>query len=107
MAHILRRKLPNSIQERWEQYKATHQKKLKEDVDDIIKTRDDLNNYEPWEGAVHTLDKIKEADKLDSLEVMLKEMYPKGITVKKLNNLLWFEDNWVYSMLNIKPYDED
>ena len=25
MAHILRRKLPSSIQERWEQYKATHE----------------------------------------------------------------------------------
>jgi hypothetical protein len=82
-------------------------KSLKEADEDIIKTRDDLNKFEPWEGAVHTLDKIKEADKLDSLEAMLKEMYPKGITVEKLNNLLWFEDDWIYSMLNIKSYDED
>ena len=40
MAHILRKKLPISIQERWEQYKATHQKKLKEDSE-ITRSRVD------------------------------------------------------------------
>lgn len=74
---------------------------------DIIKSTDDLKSYEPWEGAISTLNVIKDAGKLEALEYMLKEMYPNGITVDKLNDLLWFESDWVYDMLNIQNPDEE
>ena len=66
-----------------------------------------MKSYKPWEGAVSVLDNIKEANKLDRLDSMLKEMYPKGITAEKLNDLLWFESDWVYEMLDMKDYLDD
>lgn len=66
-----------------------------------------LKSYKPWEGAVNVLNNIKEANKLDRLDSMLREMYPKGITAEKLNDLLWFESDWVYEMLDMTDYLDD
>ena len=70
------------------------------------KVVDDFSSYEPWEGAVDTYNKIEEAGKLDALESLIDDMYPDGISKTELNDLLWFEDDWVYSMLDM-PNEED
>ena len=102
MAHILRRKLPNSIQERWEQYKATHQKKLKEDVEEKptpIMTPDEtgisliLSNLikDEWEAidgynsAIQTLADLKKDDAITILQDIVKE---ENVHVGQLEQLL-------------------
>lgn len=67
----------------------------------------DLNRFEAWSGAVDTLEAIKEADKLEEFENLLEECYPDGIDETHLNDLLWFEDEWIFEMLGIKEEDED
>lgn len=67
---------------------------------------DDFSSYEPWGAAVSTFDNIQNADKMDALEQLIDEMYPDGIDKTELNDLLAFESDWVYSMLDM-PHDED
>lgn len=67
---------------------------------------DDFANYEPWGGAVNTFDTIQDAGKMDALEQLVDDMYPDGINKTDLNDLLAFEADWVYSMLDM-PHELD
>lgn len=71
------------------------------ETDDNFSQLDSVYYFEPWEGAVHTYEKIKDAHKLAELESLVDELYPEGLTVQDFNDLLWFEDDWVLSMLNL------
>lgn len=60
-----------------------------------------IEGYKPWSGAISTWNEIEEANKVDELEYLLEELYPEGITDTQLNDLLWFESDWVYDQLGI------
>ncbi len=77
--------------------KPLEEKKLKEDTTILS----NLNEFEPWSGAVSTWELIVEANKVDALDFMLEDLYPEGITSTELNDLLWFESDWVLDMLGI------
>lgn len=62
----------------------------------------DLNTYEGTEDGQVTLDRIKEAGKIDEFENLLDEMYPNGISATALDDLLRFESDWIFDMLGIK-----
>lgn len=66
-----------------------------------------FSDYQPWGGAVDTYEQIKSANKLDALDRLIEEMYPDGIDMTELNDLLWFDSEWVFSMLNIPSEDEE
>lgn len=66
-----------------------------------------LANFEPWSGAVDTLNTIKKADKIDELENLLEECYPDGIEETQLNDLLWFESEWLFGCLGITEEEEE
>jgi hypothetical protein len=80
-----------------EEKKETKKHELKEET----KVLSSLNEFEPWSGAVSTWELIVEADKVDALDFMLEDLYPEGITSTELNDLLWFESDWVLDMLGI------
>lgn len=58
-------------------------------------------DFEPWSGAVDTWNTIKEQNKIEALEFLLTDLYPNGIDETKLNDLLWFEDEWLNEMLDL------
>lgn len=60
-----------------------------------------IDGYNPWSGAVSTWEEIQEANKVDELEYLLEEIYPEGITDTQLNDLLWFESDWVFAQLDM------
>ena len=62
----------------------------------------DVREYKPWQGAVTTYEKIQAAGKLDDFYGLLDEVYPAGIDVQALNDLLWFESDWIYEMLGME-----
>ena len=65
-------------------------------------------DYHPWSGAVDTWNILEENDAIDDLERFIDEVYPEGIGETELNDLLWFEPEYVFEALGIKnPYDED
>lgn len=65
-----------------------------------------LEDYVPWGGAAETWDIIVEEDKVQALDGLLEEMYPEGLTVTQLNDILWFESDFVFDNLGI-DYDEE
>lgn len=77
-------------------------KKLTEDAKIYIS----LSDYKPWSGAVATFEKIRKEDKMDELDAFIEEMYPDGLTDTELNDLLWFEPEYVFDNLGI-DYDKD
>lgn len=67
----------------------------------------DITNFEPWSGAVDTYNTIEAADKLNQLEALLEELYPEGIEETQLNDLLWFDSEWLFECLGIEEDEED
>lgn len=68
---------------------------------------EDLNDYRPWSGAVDTYNTIEEHDKLEELEQLIDELYPDGISFTGLNDLLWFDSEFVFEQLGIQNEDEE
>jgi hypothetical protein len=64
------------------------------------------DSFEAWAGAVDTLNKILEEGKGEELEQLLDEIFPDGAEETEVNDLLWFDDEYVFEMLGIKT-DED
>lgn len=62
----------------------------------------DIHELQPWMGAENTYKKIEEADKLKDLEEYINETYPDGINETDLNDLLWFDGEYVLNMLGIE-----
>lgn len=60
-----------------------------------------IDNFNPWSGAVSTWETIQEENKVSDLELLLEDLYPNGIDETKLNDLLWFESDWLYGQLGI------
>lgn len=65
-----------------------------------------ITEFEPWSGAMDTHTKILEAGKENEFDALIEECYPEGLSKTQLNDLLWFEDEWIFEMLGIDP-DED
>lgn len=61
-----------------------------------------LKNFKAWSGAKDTLNKLIELDKCDELEFILDDLYPDGLTDTQLNDILWFEDEWINEILGIE-----
>lgn len=68
----------------------------------IIKTDMNLADFEAWSGGRNTLDAIIAEDKCGELEAMLEELYPEGMTSTELNDLLWFDSEWLFEVLEIE-----
>lgn len=64
-------------------------------------------SYRPWSGAVETWDYIEENDAIDDLERFIDEMYPDGIGETELNDLLWFDSDYVYEALGLRNPDAE
>ena len=74
-----------------------------------VKQDFDFNDLEKecWSGALSTLKTIREHDKEDMFMQMLEETYMDYTpTLTVINDLLWFEDEWIFENLGINP-DED
>ena len=67
----------------------------------------DLNTFEAWSGAVYTINRVREEGKCGELQYVLEELYPDGMTETQLNDLLWFEREWLYETLGISNEEED
>ena len=67
----------------------------------------DFSEFHPWRGAVNTWEKIKEAGKIDMLEQVLTESYTDGMSNTELNDLLWFESEDLFNLLEIDETDNE
>ena len=66
-----------------------------------------IANYDAREGAIETQDLIFNNDKVTEFDNLIEELYPDGIDDTALNDLLWFESDWICEMLGIDTEDEE
>jgi len=61
---------------------------------------------ELWSGALDTLETITQNDKLQDLMSLLEEIYPEPVSITTVNDLLWFDDDFILEQLNMEAVDE-
>ena len=61
-----------------------------------------LRNFDAWSGAVDTKETIINEGKDKDFDYLIEELYPDGLTDTQLNDLLWFEEDWLFEMLGIE-----
>ena len=72
-----------------------------------IFTEQSIANFEAWSGAKDTKQTIIDNDKEAEFDMLIEELYPDGIDETHLNDILWFESEWVYEMLGISEEEEE
>lgn len=61
-----------------------------------------LESFEAWSGAKETQERIINEGKANDFDNLIEELYPDGLSETKLNDLLWFEEDWLFEMLGIE-----
>ena len=64
-----------------------------------------LINFEAWSGAKDTKETIISEGKVDEFDSLIEELHPDGLSKTQLNDLLWFEDEFLFENIGI-PTDE-
>lgn len=73
-----------------------------------IKKVYDLEDFQPWSGAVDTWEKILEAGKVAEVEIMIDDTYAGDeIEETVLNDILWFDSDHVLDYLGLLPTDDE
>lgn len=76
-----------------------------------MKVFDEMDWYDiyrtAWSGARDTVEKIEDEGKGDEFVSLIEELYPEGIDRTALNDILWFDDEWVFESLGIKEDEEE
>ena len=61
-----------------------------------------------WSGAIDTLNTIQENDKEEELMSLLSlDCFSDMPDITEVNDLLWFEDEWIFEMLGIETEEEE
>ena len=68
----------------------------------IIKTETNLRDFNAWGGAINTKNIILDAGLEEEFAEIIDELYPDGLSDTELNDLLWFDDDWVLKILEIE-----
>lgn len=63
--------------------------------------------YSPWAGAISTYETIVEAGKEEEFESLIDDLYPNGIEEVTLNDILWFEPEFILESLGLSEEEED
>lgn len=66
-----------------------------------------IKNFGAWSGAIETQKTIINEGKADEFEALIEELYPDGMTDTELNDLLWFEEDWIFEQLGISTDEEE
>ena len=66
-----------------------------------------LAEFRAWSGAVETKERIIEAGLEEEFERLIDDCYPEGITSTQLNDILWFDSEWVYEALGMTDEEDE
>ena len=66
-----------------------------------------LYDFNAWSGAIDTKKTIIENNKAEDFERLIDECYPDGLTETQLNDILWFETDWIFENLGIDQEEEE
>ena len=63
-----------------------------------------LRNFQFWSGAKETVKELT-AEQLDQMESILEDCYPDGITDTQINDIFWFETDWIAEQLGFRSWE--
>jgi len=66
-----------------------------------------LRDFKAWSGAKDTQETILNEGKGEEFDSLIEELYPDGIDEMQLNDLLWFDEEWLYEVLGIAEEEEE
>jgi hypothetical protein len=74
-----------------------------------MKTFNETNlvNFNAWSGAVETKERIINEGKAKDFDSLIDELYADGLSETHLNDLLWFEEDWIFEQLGIEKEEEE
>lgn len=73
----------------------------------IIKREMSLRDFDAWSGACSTLKAIINADKVEEFDYLIEEIFPDGLSETELNDLLWFDSDWVFEALGMSDEEDE
>lgn len=74
-----------------------------------MKVYEDINlkDFESWAGATETKNKIINEGKEEEFEELIEELFPNGVSATELNDLLWFDQEYILDTLGIESLEEE
>lgn len=80
--------------------------KLNESLNEDVKVcyETDLTDFKFWSGAQRTASVLTDKE-LSMISDMLYEMNPDGMTETEINDIFWFEDDWIAEMLGYDDFE--
>lgn len=70
-----------------------------------IYKEESLSNFEFWSGVKEFASKLTE-NEFDAIEAFLETEYPDGMDETQINDIFWFEAEWICSDILGVDYDE-
>lgn len=58
-----------------------------------------------WSGARNAADRLQDEGKEEAFVNLIEEIYPDGIDRTALNDLMWFNSDWIYESLGMAAED--
>ena len=69
-------------------------------------TETNLRGFNAWSGAVNTKNLIISLGLEEEFEMLINELYEEGLTDTQLNDLLWFESDWILENLGVEVEED-
>ena len=88
-------------------YEEDEDETVDESLNEDLTIIANIDTYEPWGGAEKTYREIENAGMLADFEELMENLYPDGIEMGRLNDLLWFNSEEILGMLGLWEPDPD
>ena len=76
-------------------------------INEIYTENELLEVYKPWGSANYNLEKIIKSNNISIFLEELEELYPDGIALVTLNDILWFDDEFCFNFIDDEYLDEE
>lgn len=63
-----------------------------------------LRDFEFWSGAKCRAE-VLTPEELDQIEAIFEEIFPDGMSDTAINDVFWFEEDWVAEMLGFEDFE--
>ena len=71
-----------------------------------VTTEQSLSNFNFWSGAKDNASELTDSQ-LDTIESILEDIYPDGMSESSVNDLFWFDFETVKEWLGIEEEEEE
>ena len=72
----------------------------------VIKEVYRFNDFDFWSGAEDTAQTLEDNGDFETVMDMLDDEYPDGMTETELNDLFWFENDFIAELLGYDSWEE-